>query len=136
MWKKQSIYGSLPDDHDYNWFGLKGLSAKDSLAQYGIAVRKMGFEYECYAPDPDEDDCSIYFKTTGGYIDYYLQNSPQLAKFMYENRITLNDFKLLQIPEKIHLLCDFFNQVHDIAQVILINGVLRFVDLQTGLKFL
>ena len=53
------------------WFGLKGLSAKDSLAQYGIAVRKMGVDYECYAPDPDEDDCSIYFTTTGRYIDYY-----------------------------------------------------------------
>lgn len=91
------------------WFGLKGLSAKVSLAQYGIAARYLGGEYECYAPDPDEDDCSIYFKTTGGYIDYYLQNSPQLAKFMYEKRITLNDFKLLGIPEKIHLLCDFFN---------------------------
>ena len=91
------------------WYGLKGLSAEDSLAQYGIAVRKMGSEYECYAPDPDEDDCSIYFKTTGVYIDYYLQSSPQLAKFMYEKRITLNDFKLLGIPEKIHLLCDFYN---------------------------
>ena len=108
MWSKFSIRGSLSDTHN-KWFGLKGLNAKDSLAQYGIAARYLGGEYECYAPDPDENDCSIYFKTTGGYIDYFLQNSPQLAKFMYEKRITLNDFKLLGIPEKIHLLCDFFN---------------------------
>ena len=109
MWGNQSVYSFTFDNHEYKWFGLKGLSAKDSLAQYGIAVRKMGVDYECYAPDPDEDDCSIYFTTTGRYIDYYLQNSPQLAKFMYEKRITLNDFKLLGIPEKINLLCDFFN---------------------------
>ena len=108
MWSKFSIRGSLSDTYN-KWLGLKGLSAKDSLAQYGIAARYLGGEYECYAPDPDENDCSIYFKTTGGYIDYFLQNSPQLAKFMYEKRITLNDFKLLGIPEKIHLLCDFFN---------------------------
>ena len=109
MWTDYSYLGRLSDAHDYKWFGLKGLNAKDSLAQYGIAARYLGGEYECYAPDPEEDDCSIYFKTTGVYIDYFLQNSPQLAKFMYEKRITLNDFKLLGIPEKIHLLCDFFN---------------------------
>lgn len=99
----------ISNDHDNKWFGLKGLNAKDSLAQYGIAARSIGAEYECYAPDPDEEDCSIYFVTAEYDIVEHLQNSSQLAKFIYEKGVTLSDFKLLEITEKLYLLCDFFN---------------------------
>lgn len=109
MWNSYSYLGRLADSHDYKWFGLNGLNAKESLAQYGIAARYMGCEYECYVPDPDEEDCSIYFVTTEGYIEERLQNCAQLAKFMFEKRITLRDFMKLQITEQLHLLCDFFN---------------------------
>ena len=107
-----SFLGRLSDAHDYKWFGLKGLKAKDSLVQYGIAARCLNverFEYECYAPDPDEEDCSFFFITTEGYIEEHLQKSPKLAKFMLEKNVSLNDFKMLEITEKLHLLCDFFN---------------------------
>ncbi len=65
-----SFWGPKSDDHDYKWFGLKGMTAKESLEQYGIAARclSVGGEYECYAPDPDEEDCSIYFVTTESYL--------------------------------------------------------------------
>lgn len=112
MWTNYSYLGRFSDAHDYKWFGLKGLNAKDSLAQYGIAARCLNvenFEYECYAPDPEEEDCSFYFVTTEGYIEEHLQNSKQLAMFMLEKSVSLSEFKLLDITEKIHLLCDFCN---------------------------
>lgn len=112
MWTNYSYLGRLSDAHDYKWFGLKGLNAKDSLAQYGIAARCLNvesFEYECYAPDPEEEDCSFYFITTEGNIEEHLQKSKQLAMFMLEKSVSLSEFKLLEITEKLHLLCDFFN---------------------------
>lgn len=112
MWTNYSYLGRFSDAHDYKWFGLKGLNAKDSLAQYGIAARCLNvenFEYECYAPDPEEENCSFYFVTTEGYIEEHLQNSKQLAKFMLKKSVSLSEFKLLDITEKIHLLCDFCN---------------------------
>lgn len=112
MWNSYSYLGRLADAHDYKWFGLNGLKAMDSLVQYGIAARCLNvemLEFECYAPDPDEEDCSIYFVTTEGYIEERLQNSPQLSKFMFEKRVTLRDFMKLQITEQLHLLCAFFN---------------------------
>lgn len=98
--------------HYYKWFGLYGLKAKDSLSQYGIAARCLDlekFEYECYAPDPDEDDCSIYFITTEDYIEEHLQKSPQLSLFFKDTNVSLREFKLMEITDKLHLICNNFD---------------------------
>ena len=101
--------------HYYKWFGLYGLKAKDSLSQYGIAARCLDlekFEYECYAPDPDEDDCSIYFITTEDYIEEHLQKSPQLFLFFKDTNVSLREFKLMEITDKLHLICNNFDIIN------------------------
>lgn len=100
--------------HHYKWFGLYGLKAKESLSQYGIAARCLDlekFEYECYAPDPDEDDCSIYFITTEEYIEEHLQKSPQLASFVIDTNVSLREFKLMDITDKLLLICNTFDVI-------------------------
>ncbi len=97
--------------HGYKWFGLCG-TAMDSIKKYGIAARCLDlekFEYECYAPDPDEDDCSIYFITTEGYIEEKVRKHPQLSAFLIQQRLSIKEFFLMEITEKIYFVCQFFD---------------------------
>lgn len=118
--KKKENNASYKDDlpnqvvrsaHGYKWFGLWG-TAEDSLKKYGIAARCIDlekFEYECYAPDPDEDDCSIYFITTEGYIEEKVRKSPQLSSFLIRQNVSMKEFLLMEITDKVYAVCLFFN---------------------------
>lgn len=100
--------------HGYKWFGIKNQIAEKSLFQYGIAARCLDlekFEYECYAPDPDEDNCSIYFITTEDYIEEHLEESSQLPSFTKETNVSLREFKLMEITDKLLLICDYFDVI-------------------------
>lgn len=118
--KKKESNASYKDDlpnqvvrsaHGYKWFGLWG-TAEDSLKKYGIAARCIDlerFEYECYAPDPDEDDCSIYFVTTEGYMEEKVRKSPLLSSFLIRLNISMKEFLLMEITDKVYAVCHFFD---------------------------
>lgn len=110
---------NLPDKvvryaYDYKWFGVFGLTAKESLKEYGIAARCINlekFEYECYAPDPDEEDCSIYFITTEGDIEEQLRKHRGLSTFLLQHNLYWKQFLLMDITEKIYVTSLHFDLI-------------------------
>lgn len=100
--------------HNYEWFGLFGLTAKESLIEYGIAARCIDlekYEFECYAPDPDEDDCSIYFITTEDYIEERLRKHRELSTFLIQNNLSMKQFRLMEITEMIYVTALHFDLI-------------------------
>ena len=99
--------------HNYEWFGLF-YNAEESIKYYKIAAKCIDLEeqkYKCYAPDPDYDDCCICFETTEENLEQRLKSHPRLKDFIIERHISLVDFMLMEIPEKIYHLSNYFDLV-------------------------
>ena len=97
--------------HNYEWFGLCP-NVIDSVKQFRIAAKCVNlpeFRYQCYAPDPEYDDCCIYFEITDEIIEKLVKSSPQLKDFLLQSHITLVDFELMEITDKLHYLSNFFD---------------------------
>ena len=99
--------------HNYKWFGFcKKL--EDSIKIYRIAAKCIDLEelrYQCYAPDPDYDDCCVYFETTEEDIEKKQKKHPQLRNFIVESGISLVDFLFMEIIDKIYYLSEYFDLV-------------------------
>ncbi len=100
--------------HGYKWFGEEGMSAQESLENDGIACKCIDleeFKYECYAPDPEFDDCCVHFITTEGYIEESLTKNENLADFLIKSRISMVEFKLMDIIYKLWYICRYYDIV-------------------------
>ncbi len=98
--------------HGYKWFGVANLNVEVSLDSFGIACKCINledFKYECYAPDPEFEDCCINFTTTEEYIEETLVRNDQLSDFLVKSGISMVDFKLIEITEKLYYLCDYYD---------------------------
>ena len=94
------------------WFGVKGWSVYESLMEFGVAVRYVNVDFlecECYAPDPEYDDCCIYFVITEDELERIVKGRRDLHDFLTMAGVTLVNFILMEMPDKIYYLSQFYD---------------------------
>ncbi len=94
------------------WFGLKGFSLYENFLKQGIAVRYVNVDFlecECYAPDPEYDDCSIYFIITEDELERIVKGRRDLYDFLTSAGVTMVNFILMEMPEKLFHLCQYYD---------------------------
>lgn len=101
--------------HRYKWFGANGEDYMTSLEEYGIAAKCIDLyfgEYRCYIPvevDGYDEDYLAEIETTDETIISTLTKRIDLIQFLEYKDISLRDFKLLEITDKLLLLCDYYD---------------------------
>ncbi len=104
----------------YRWFGLWGCSAKESILSYGIAAKCKNFkdfEYECYVPDPDDDEYCIKFIVSEIQLIQAVRAQKDLAEFLLEFGFFFEDFAKMNIAEKFYFVC----QRYDVIALLFLN---------------
>ena len=107
--------------HFFKWFGLYGYDAKSSIRDFGIAVkckRFEDFEYDCYAPDPDDEDYCIRFVVSEIQIIQAVRAQKDLAEFLLEKGFFFEDFAKMNIAEKLFHIC----QRYDLLALLSLNN--------------
>lgn len=101
--------------HRYKWFGVNGIDYKLSFYKYGIVAicTNLYFgEYKCYVPvevDEYEGDCVAEIETSDDMLVDILRKRTDLINFLEHEDISLRDFKLLEITNKLYYLCDYYD---------------------------
>lgn len=101
--------------HRYKWFGANGADYMTSLEEYGIAAKCIDLyfgEYRCYIPvevDGYDEVCLAEIETTDEMIISTLTKRMDLIQFLEYKDISLRDFKLLEITDKLLFLCDYYD---------------------------
>lgn len=94
--------------HNFEWYGREGMSASDSIAKYGIAVRCLklsGYIYDCYAPDPDDEDCCIRFKVGKDELVTAVASQTDVANFLLESGFMFAEFANKDIADILYIIC-------------------------------
>lgn len=101
--------------HRYKWFGANGMDCMTSLKKYGIAAKCINLyfgEYRCYIPVEIEDygeECLAEIEITDDIVISTLTKRKDLIKFLECKDLSLRDFKLLEITDKLLYLCDYYD---------------------------
>lgn len=98
--------------HGYKWFGIDGLPAITSIRRFRIAVKCKNltyFEYECYAPDPEYDDCCIHFSFMEDDLDKIIKHRADLVDFLASCSLSLVEFMLSEIEDKLLYISQFYD---------------------------
>ena len=115
----------------YRWFGLRGFSAKESILEFGIAAKCKNFkdfDYECYAPDPDDDEYCIRFIVSEIQLIQAVRAQKDLAEFLLEFGFFFEDFAQMNIVEKFYYVC----QRYDVIALLFLNNPSKY--LRTEIK--
>ena len=108
--------------HRYKWFGVNGMDCLDSFRKYGIVAKCLDLyfgEYKCYVPvETDENNGLLYaaIETSDDLIISYLLRRKDLKDFLISEDISLRDFKLMEITDKLHYLCNFYD-IYDFLEL-------------------
>ena len=101
--------------HGYKWFGVNGMDYMISLKKYGIVAKCVNLyfgDYICYVPveiDDYDGECLAEIKATDDSIVSALTIRHDLVFFLEYEDISLRDFKLLEITDKLFYLCDYYD---------------------------
>lgn len=101
--------------HGYKWFGVNGVDYMISLKKYGIVAKCINLffgDYICYVPveiDDYDGDCLAEIETSDDDIVSTLSKRQDLMAFLEYKDISLRDFKLLEITDKLFYLCDYYD---------------------------
>jgi hypothetical protein len=115
--------------HRYKWFGVNGMDYILSFKKYGIIAKCIDLffgEYVCYVPVELEESNEIYYalvKTSDDIINSTLTKRRDLIDFLEKEDISLRDFKLLEITDKLYCLFDYYD----------LYELYDFLDLDTDL---
>lgn len=115
--------------HRYKWFGVNGMDYIVSFKKYGIIAKCIDLffgEYICYVPVEFEESNGINYalvKTSDDIITSTLTKRKDLINFLEKEDISLRDFKLKEITNKLYCLCDFYDSYE----------LCDFLDLDTDL---
>jgi hypothetical protein len=115
--------------HRYKWFGVNGMDYIISFKKYGIIAKCTDLffgEYICYVPVGFEESNEINYalvKTSDDIIISTLTKRKDLIYFLEKEDISLRDFKLTEITDKLYCLCDFYDSYE----------LCDFLDLDTDL---
>lgn len=122
----------LAQVHFFEWYGRDGLSPKESILKYGIAAKCLHSkgvalkesEYDCYVPDPDDEDCCIRFRVSNDLLVRAVRSQTNLAEFLQYNNFLFKEFKDMDITDKFYYVCEYYD----------VMAILNLVDPLTYLK--
>lgn len=94
--------------HYMEWFGREEMSPLESISKYGIAARCVNIddsEFDCYAPDPDDDTCCIRFNVCTDDLIQSVRSQTDLASFLLENGFFFKEFANMEIVDMLYYVC-------------------------------
>lgn len=109
----------LAQVHYFEWYGRNGMTATESVSNYGIAVRCIpskgislkNSDYDCYVPDPDDDDCCIRFRVSNDLLIQAVRSQIDLAYFLRDNGFFFSDFIAMDISDKLYYACNYYDVI-------------------------
>ena len=106
--------------HNLEWFGREGLSPKESITKYGIAAKCLNplvMEFDCFAPDPDDDTYCIRFKVCTDELIQAVRSQKDLAEFLLDNGFMFDEYADMEIVDMLYYTC----QRYDIMAILSIE---------------
>lgn len=102
----------LANLHYFEWYGREGLSPKDSIIKYGIAAKCLipsEKKYDCYAPDPDDDNCCIRITVCVDELIQVARSQSDVVDFLKDNGFMFAEFVNMDITDMLYYICQRYD---------------------------